>query len=146
MNIGMCLQPIDPTFGGGDHRVSQTQTGHDIFLASASPHTHTHLDTHSHVCTKRQRENVNFHTLHYMKEYIESYKKHICANTCPYANTRKHTQHTTLLLGGLLDPYCPLVCLAFLCLSSSADAWGITCLPPQIQGQITLDQLPNLNH
>lgn len=41
MNIGMCLQPIDPAIRGGDHRVSQTQFEHDISLAS---------DTHAHAC------------------------------------------------------------------------------------------------
>lgn len=35
MNIGICLHPIDPAIRGGDHRVSQTQTEHDISLTSA---------------------------------------------------------------------------------------------------------------
>lgn len=35
MNIGICLHPIDPAIRGGDHRVSQTQTEHDISITSA---------------------------------------------------------------------------------------------------------------
>lgn len=37
MNIGMCLHPVDPAISDGDRGVSQTQTEHDIFLASACP-------------------------------------------------------------------------------------------------------------
>lgn len=52
MNIGMCLHPVDPAISDGDHGVSQTQTEHDIFLASTCPicargvkKTHTHKFT-----------------------------------------------------------------------------------------------------
>lgn len=44
----------------------------------------------------------------------------IQANTIR-TNTHTHTHEyfTTLLLGGLLDPYCPLAHLASLCLSAA---------------------------
>lgn len=64
-----------------------------------------------------------------------------------YMQTNAAQTLNNLAIGGeFLDPYCPLARLASLCLSSSADAGGITCLPPQIQGQITLHRLPKLNH
>lgn len=54
MNIGMCLHPIDPAIRGGDHGVSQTQTEHDISLASASSthaqQTDTHTPARPHSC------------------------------------------------------------------------------------------------
>lgn len=163
MNIGICLHPIDPAIRGGDHRVSQTQTEHDISLTSASqthtwkPHTceYTHLQVLSPAMDKKCEGNVVFHLTLILRDRQASYlvlQRLNHANTQVYTqtiankhNTRAHTHSTTLLWGGLLDPYCPLARLASLCLSSSTDAWGITCLPPQIQGQITMDQLPNLN-
>ena len=71
MNIGMCLHPIDPAIRGGDHRVSRTQTEHDISLASESlTHTHTHTPlrastfTHLHVagqaCTLSEKQAQSF--------------------------------------------------------------------------------------
>lgn len=44
MNIGMCLHPIDPAIKVGDHRVSQTQTEHDISLTPARS-SQTHAQT-----------------------------------------------------------------------------------------------------
>ena len=55
MNIGMCLHPSDPAIRGGDQRVSQTQTEHDISLTAAS-------STWTHTCRVMdvQDKNINF--------------------------------------------------------------------------------------
>lgn len=50
MNIGMCLHPIDPAIMGGDHRVSRTQTEHEISRTPAhATQTHTRMLTVMHI-------------------------------------------------------------------------------------------------
>lgn len=59
MNIGMCLHPIDPAIRGGDHRVSQTQTEHDISPSPARPaHTGKHTCTSTFAPKKKKEREL----------------------------------------------------------------------------------------
>lgn len=121
MNIGMCLHPIDPAIRGGDHRVSQTQTEHDISLASASPtHTCKHARTHTHTCPspqsrmhKKVKRKPGLSCITQIKRYAsiifsvqktKSYK-----HMCPHTNTCKQTPHTlfNLAIGWVARPILP---------------------------------------
>lgn len=57
MNIGICLHPIDPAIRGGDHRVSQTQTEHDISLTSAQAGVKKHTHTNKQCVRRITHEN-----------------------------------------------------------------------------------------